>query len=50
MDEDEFDDLVSAAESSPDFWDNPYDDEGWNKEYVSHKIRVISATDARQRF
>jgi len=24
------DDLVSAAESSLDFWDNPLDDEDWN--------------------
>ncbi len=23
-------DLVSAAQSSLDFWDNPYDDEDWN--------------------
>jgi hypothetical protein len=27
---DTFDDLVTAAESSLDFWDNPYDDEDWN--------------------
>lgn len=27
---DAFDDLVSAAQSSLDFWDNPYDDEDWN--------------------
>jgi hypothetical protein len=26
----EFDDLVSAAESTLDFWDNPLDDEDWN--------------------
>jgi hypothetical protein len=26
----EFDDLVAAAASSADFWDNPYDDEDWN--------------------
>jgi hypothetical protein len=25
-----FADLVSAAESSLGFWDNPYDDEDWN--------------------
>lgn len=25
-----FDDLLFAAESSIDFWDNPYDDEDWN--------------------
>ncbi|MEZ4734515.1 MAG: hypothetical protein R3E79_46080 [Caldilineaceae bacterium] len=25
-----FDDLVSAAESSLGFWDNPLDDEDWN--------------------
>jgi hypothetical protein len=24
------DDLVGAASSSTDFWDNPYDDEDWN--------------------
>ena len=24
------DDLVSAAQSSLDFWDNPLDDEDWN--------------------
>ncbi|MBL7163653.1 MAG: hypothetical protein ISS57_13725 [Anaerolineales bacterium] len=24
------DDLLSAAESSLDFWDNSYDDEDWN--------------------
>ena len=23
-------DLVSAAQTSLDFWDNPYDDEDWN--------------------
>jgi len=27
---DTFDDLLAAAESSLDFWDNPYDDEDWN--------------------
>ena len=26
-----FYDLVSAAESSLDFWDNPLDDEDWNQ-------------------
>lgn len=25
-----FDDLLSAAESSLDFWDNPLDNEDWN--------------------
>jgi len=25
-----FDDLLSAAQSSLDFWNNPYDDEDWN--------------------
>jgi hypothetical protein len=25
-----FADLLSAAQSSTDFWDNPYDDEDWN--------------------
>jgi len=25
-----FDDLISAAQSSLDFWDNPLDDEDWN--------------------
>ena len=25
-----FDDLLSATESSLDFWDNPVDDEDWN--------------------
>ncbi len=25
-----FDDLLAAAESSLDFWDNPFDDEDWN--------------------
>jgi len=24
------DDLISAAQSSLDFWDSPYDDEDWN--------------------
>lgn len=24
------DDLLSAAQSSLDFWDNPFDDEDWN--------------------
>jgi len=28
--EDEFEDLVSAAVSSTEFWDNGYDDEDWN--------------------
>lgn len=27
---DSFDDLMIAAQSSIDFWDNPYDDEDWN--------------------
>jgi len=27
---DTFDDLLSAAQSSLDFWDNPLDDEDWN--------------------
>lgn len=27
---DPFDDLLSAAQSSLDFWDNPFDDEDWN--------------------
>ena len=27
---DSFSDLISAAESSLDFWDNPFDDEDWN--------------------
>jgi hypothetical protein len=26
----ETDDLVGAARSSTDFWDNPFDDEDWN--------------------
>ena len=25
-----FDDLVTASESSLDFWNNPFDDEDWN--------------------
>jgi len=25
-----FADLTDAAQSSTDFWDNPYDDEDWN--------------------
>ena len=25
-----FDDLTAAAQSSLDFWDNPFDDEDWN--------------------
>lgn len=25
-----FNDLLSASESSADFWDNPFDDEDWN--------------------
>ena len=25
-----FDDLLAAAQSSLDFWDNPFDDEDWN--------------------
>ena len=24
------DDLIQAAQSSLDFWDNPFDDEDWN--------------------
>jgi hypothetical protein len=27
---DMFDDLLEAAQSSLDFWDNPLDDEDWN--------------------
>ena len=26
----EWNDLIQAATSSLDFWDNPYDDEDWN--------------------
>lgn len=29
---DAFSDLLSAAQSSLDFWDNPLDDEDWNEE------------------
>lgn len=28
--DDPYRDLLSAAESSLDFWDNPFDDEDWN--------------------
>ena len=28
--DDTFDDLLLAAQSSLDFWDNPFDDEDWN--------------------
>jgi hypothetical protein len=28
--EDDFSDLVSASQTSMDFWDNPVDDEDWN--------------------
>lgn len=27
---DDFSDLLTASQSSLDFWDNPYDDEDWN--------------------
>jgi hypothetical protein len=27
----EFDDFVATAESSIDFWKNPYDDDEWNE-------------------
>jgi len=27
---DDFADLTAAAQSSLDFWDNPWDDEDWN--------------------
>ena len=27
---DTFDDLLTASESSLDFWNNPFDDEDWN--------------------
>jgi len=27
---DNFNDLLEAAQSSTNFWDNPYDDEDWN--------------------
>ena len=27
---DDFGDLVQAASTSTDFWDNPWDDEDWN--------------------
>jgi hypothetical protein len=30
QDADEFSDLVEAASSSTDFWDNPIDDAEWN--------------------
>ena len=29
-DEDRIEDLIQAARSSTDFWDNPLDDEDWN--------------------
>ena len=29
-DKHEFDDLLAAAASSTEFWDNPQDDEDWN--------------------
>jgi len=29
--EDDSPDLVQAAETSTDFWDNPWDDEDWNQ-------------------
>ena len=29
-DEDQGDELVRAAATTLDFWDNPYDDEDWN--------------------
>ncbi len=32
--EDEFQDLVEAAASSTDFWDNPEDDAEWNNAMV----------------
>ena len=28
---DDFSDLVSAAQTSLDFWDHPWDDEDWNR-------------------
>jgi len=28
--DDTFDDLIASSESSLDFWNNPWDDEGWN--------------------
>ena len=28
--EDTFQNLLTAAQSSLDFWDNPFDDEDWN--------------------
>lgn len=28
--EDQFNDLLLSAETSLEFWDNPYDDEDWN--------------------
>ena len=28
---DPFDELLQAAHSSLDFWDNPFDDEDWNE-------------------
>ncbi len=28
---DTFGDLLAAAQSSLDFWDNPFDDEDWNR-------------------
>ncbi len=30
QEDDDFSDLVSAAESTLDFWNNPLDDEDWN--------------------
>jgi hypothetical protein len=27
----EFDDLITACQSSAEFWDNPVDDEEWNE-------------------
>jgi hypothetical protein len=29
--DEELTDLISAAQSTLDFWDNPYDDEDWSR-------------------
>jgi len=36
-------DLVAAAKSSVDFWDNPLDDEDWNNDSIRHGLQDIIA-------
>jgi hypothetical protein len=39
---DQFLDVVQAASTSLDFWDNPYDDEDWNRHPIHSRWTTAS--------